>query len=49
MNFTRHCLGSLAKCRIHVFCHVMLDPFIWGHVRPTYPDAPVPTVQFTRA
>ena len=48
MNFTRNCLGSLAKCRILVIGDVMLDHFIWGHVRRISPEAPVPIVEVTR-
>jgi len=44
MNFTRNCLGSLAKCRILAIGDVMLDHFIWGHVRRISPEAPVPIV-----
>ena len=48
MNFTRNCLGSLANCRILVIGDVMLDHFIWGHVRRISPEAPVPIVEVTR-
>ncbi len=48
MNFTRNCLGSLAKCRILVIGDVMLDHFIWGHVRRISPEAPVPIVEVTK-
>ena len=48
MNFTRNCLGSLEKCRILVIGDVMLDHFIWGHVRRISPEAPVPIVEVTR-
>ena len=48
MNFSRNCLGSLAKCRILVIGDVMLDNFIWGHVRRISPEAPVPIVEVTR-
>lgn len=48
MNFSRNCLGSLAKCRILVIGDVMLDHFIWGHVRRISPEAPVPIVEVTR-
>lgn len=48
MNFTRNCLGSLAKCRILVIGDVMLDHFIWGHVRRISPEAPVPVVEVTK-
>jgi rfaE bifunctional protein kinase chain/domain len=48
MNFTRNCFGSLAKCRILVVGDVMLDHFIWGHVRRISPEAPVPIVEVTK-
>jgi D-beta-D-heptose 7-phosphate kinase/D-beta-D-heptose 1-phosphate adenosyltransferase len=48
MNFTRNCLGNLAKCRILVIGDVMLDHFIWGHVRRISPEAPVPIVEVTK-
>jgi len=48
MNFTRNCLGNLAKVRILVIGDVMLDHFIWGHVRRISPEAPVPVVEVTK-
>lgn len=48
MTFTRNCLGNLAKCRILVIGDVMLDHFIWGHVRRISPEAPVPIVEVTK-
>lgn len=48
MNFTRDCLTSLAKCRILVIGDVMLDHFVWGHVRRISPEAPVPVVEVTK-
>lgn len=48
MNFTRDCLTSLAKGRILVIGDVMLDHFVWGHVRRISPEAPVPIVEVTK-
>ncbi|MBK8094099.1 MAG: hypothetical protein IPK32_19545 [Verrucomicrobiaceae bacterium] len=48
MNFSRQCLANIAKCRILVIGDVMLDHFIWGHVRRISPEAPVPIVEVTR-
>lgn len=48
MTFTRNCLENLAKCRILVIGDVMLDHFIWGHVRRISPEAPVPIVEVTK-
>lgn len=48
MNFTRDALHRLAQCRILVVGDVMLDHFIWGHVRRISPEAPVPIVEVTR-
>ncbi len=48
MNLTRAQLESLTKGRILVIGDVMLDHFIWGHVRRISPEAPVPIVEVTR-
>ncbi len=48
MNFTRDHLQRLAQGRILVVGDVMLDHFIWGHVRRISPEAPVPIVEVTK-
>ena len=48
MTFTRDHLERLAQGRILVVGDVMLDHFIWGHVRRISPEAPVPIVEVTR-
>jgi rfaE bifunctional protein kinase chain/domain len=48
MTFTRDHLQRLAQGRILVVGDVMLDHFIWGHVRRISPEAPVPIVEVTR-
>lgn len=48
MTFTRDHLQRLAQCRILVVGDVMLDHFIWGHVRRISPEAPVPIVEVTK-
>ncbi len=48
MNFTREHLQRLAQGRILVVGDVMLDHFIWGHVRRISPEAPVPIVEVTK-
>lgn len=48
MTFTRDHLRRLAQGRILVVGDVMLDHFIWGHVRRISPEAPVPIVEVTR-
>ena len=48
MTFTRDHLLRLAQGRILVVGDVMLDHFIWGHVRRISPEAPVPIVEVTR-
>jgi D-beta-D-heptose 7-phosphate kinase/D-beta-D-heptose 1-phosphate adenosyltransferase len=48
MTFTREQLQRLAAGRILVIGDVMLDHFIWGHVRRISPEAPVPIVEVTR-
>ncbi len=48
MIFTRAHLDRLAQCRILVVGDVMLDHFIWGHVRRISPEAPVPVVEVTK-
>lgn len=48
MTFTHDHLQRLAQGRILVVGDVMLDHFIWGHVRRISPEAPVPIVEVTR-
>ena len=48
MTFSRDHLQRLAQGRILVVGDVMLDHFIWGHVRRISPEAPVPIVEVTR-
>jgi rfaE bifunctional protein kinase chain/domain len=48
MTFTRDHLQRLTQGRILVVGDVMLDHFIWGHVRRISPEAPVPIVEVTR-
>ncbi|WP_395748101.1 bifunctional heptose 7-phosphate kinase/heptose 1-phosphate adenyltransferase [Prosthecobacter sp.] len=48
MTFTRDHLERFAQGRILVVGDVMLDHFIWGHVRRISPEAPVPIVEVTR-
>ena len=48
MTFTSDHLQRLAQGRILVVGDVMLDHFIWGHVRRISPEAPVPIVEVTR-
>ncbi len=48
MNFTQDHLQRIAQCRILVVGDVMLDHFIWGHVRRISPEAPVPIVEVTK-
>ncbi|MCB1278120.1 PfkB family carbohydrate kinase [Prosthecobacter sp.] len=48
MTFTRDHLQRLAQGRILVVGDVMLDHFIWGHVRRISPEAPVPIVEVTK-
>jgi rfaE bifunctional protein kinase chain/domain len=48
MTFTQDNLQRLAQGRILVVGDVMLDHFIWGHVRRISPEAPVPIVEVTR-
>lgn len=48
MDFTRDHLQRIAQCRILVVGDVMLDHFIWGHVRRISPEAPVPIVEVTK-
>ncbi|OYW76681.1 MAG: hypothetical protein B7Z37_07720 [Verrucomicrobia bacterium 12-59-8] len=48
MTFNRDHLQRLAQGRILVVGDVMLDHFIWGHVRRISPEAPVPIVEVTR-
>jgi rfaE bifunctional protein kinase chain/domain len=48
MTFTREQLQRLAAGRILVIGDVMLDHFIWGHVRRISPEAPVPIVEVTK-
>ena len=48
MTFTRDHLERLAQGHILVVGDVMLDHFIWGHVRRISPEAPVPIVEVTR-
>lgn len=48
MNFTHDHLQRLAHGRILVVGDVMLDHFIWGHVRRISPEAPVPIVEVTK-
>ena len=37
----REAIERMARCRILVVGDVMLDHFIWGHVRRISPEAPV--------
>lgn len=48
MDFTCDHLQRIAQCRILVVGDVMLDHFIWGHVRRISPEAPVPIVEVTK-
>jgi D-beta-D-heptose 7-phosphate kinase/D-beta-D-heptose 1-phosphate adenosyltransferase len=48
MNLTREDFKRLSEARILVIGDVMLDHFIWGHVRRISPEAPVPVVEVTR-
>ncbi|WP_395737253.1 bifunctional heptose 7-phosphate kinase/heptose 1-phosphate adenyltransferase [Prosthecobacter sp.] len=48
MTFTRDHLQRFAQGRILVVGDVMLDHFIWGHVRRISPEAPVPIVEVTK-
>jgi len=44
----RATIERMAQCRILVVGDVMLDHFIWGHVRRISPEAPVPVVEVTK-
>jgi D-beta-D-heptose 7-phosphate kinase/D-beta-D-heptose 1-phosphate adenosyltransferase len=44
----RAAIERMAQCRILVVGDVMLDHFIWGHVRRISPEAPVPVVEVTK-
>ncbi|HYF38020.1 MAG TPA: PfkB family carbohydrate kinase [Prosthecobacter sp.] len=44
----REAIERMARCRILVVGDVMLDHFIWGHVRRISPEAPVPIVEVTK-
>ena len=39
-------LRTAAKSRVLVIGDVMLDQFLWGHVKRISPEAPVPVVEF---
>ena len=41
-------LRAAAKSRVLVVGDVMLDQFLWGHVKRISPEAPVPVVEFER-
>jgi D-beta-D-heptose 7-phosphate kinase/D-beta-D-heptose 1-phosphate adenosyltransferase len=41
-------LRTAAKSRVLVVGDVMLDQFLWGHVKRISPEAPVPVVEFER-
>jgi D-glycero-beta-D-manno-heptose-7-phosphate kinase len=44
----RELLGVAARSRIVVLGDVMLDQFLWGHVRRISPEAPVPILEWQR-
>lgn len=44
----REAIERMQKCRILVVGDVMLDHFVWGHVRRISPEAPVPILEVTR-
>jgi len=44
----RELLGVAARSRIVVLGDVMLDQFLWGHVRRISPEAPVPVLEWQR-
>ncbi|MDZ4286652.1 MAG: D-glycero-beta-D-manno-heptose-7-phosphate kinase, partial [Prosthecobacter sp.] len=44
----REAIERMAQCRVLVVGDVMLDHFIWGHVRRISPEAPVPIVEVTK-
>ncbi len=41
-------LRKISTCRVLVAGDLMLDEFIWGHVRRISPEAPVPVVEVVR-
>jgi rfaE bifunctional protein kinase chain/domain len=47
-DIARQAIDRLAAGRILVIGDVMLDHFIWGHVRRISPEAPVPIVEVTK-
>jgi D-beta-D-heptose 7-phosphate kinase/D-beta-D-heptose 1-phosphate adenosyltransferase len=44
----RDAIQRMERCRLLVVGDVMLDHFIWGHVRRISPEAPVPIVEVTK-
>src|SRR3954451_2428064 len=44
----RQLIDRASQARILVVGDVMLDQFIWGHVRRISPEAPVPVVDYDR-
>src|SRR5512132_1293281 len=44
----RQILERARETRVLVVGDVMLDQFLWGHVRRISPEAPVPVVDFER-
>jgi rfaE bifunctional protein kinase chain/domain len=44
----RSLLNGAARSRVVVLGDVMLDQFLWGHVRRISPEAPVPVVEWER-
>ena len=48
LNRAREILEVVKNLRIMVVGDLMLDQFVWGHVRRISPEAPVPVVEFEK-
>src|SRR5947207_6632824 len=48
LNRAREILEAAKNLRIMVVGDLMLDQFVWGHVRRISPEAPVPVVEFEK-
>ena len=44
----RSLMRTASTSRVLVIGDVMLDQFLWGHVKRISPEAPVPVVEFER-
>ncbi|MGV3771518.1 MAG: bifunctional heptose 7-phosphate kinase/heptose 1-phosphate adenyltransferase, partial [Verrucomicrobiales bacterium] len=48
LSRVKEILTAASKRRVLVVGDLMLDQFVWGHVRRISPEAPVPVVEFER-